>query len=62
MEYSRGTRGKLRDPIALRRNVYRVLLTRGRDGSVIYVPPVSELDETAGYLLDCGVRHLDAAT
>src|SRR5262249_18005798 len=38
MKNSRGTRGKLKDPLALRKNVYRVLLTRGRDGTVVYLP------------------------
>jgi len=55
---SRGTRGTLRDPQQLRKNVYRVLLTRGRDGTVVYVPASPQLDETWRYLLACGVRPL----
>ena len=55
---SRGTRGKLRDPEQLRKNVYRVLLTRGRDGTVVYVPASPPLDETWRYLLACGMRPL----
>ncbi len=55
---SRGTRGKLRDPKQLRKNVYRVLLTRGRDGTVVYVPPSPQLDETSRYLVACGMRPL----
>jgi hypothetical protein len=55
---SRGTRGKLRDPKQLRKNVYRVLLTRGRDGTVVYVPPSPHLDETSRYLVACGMRPL----
>lgn len=57
---SRGTRGSLRDPLQLRKNVYRVLLTRGRDGSVIYVPDHADLRETWAFLRACGIRELDA--
>ena len=35
--HARGTH--VRDPYQLRVNAYRVLLTRGRDGAVIFVPP-----------------------
>ncbi|MBI2294912.1 MAG: DUF2075 domain-containing protein [Betaproteobacteria bacterium] len=56
--HSRGTRGKLRDAAALRRNVYRVLLTRGRDVTVIFVPMDSRLDDTHSHLIDVGVRKL----
>ena len=49
---------KVRDPAALRANAYRVLLTRGRDAHVVFVPPLEELDETMKYLLDCGFRRL----
>lgn len=59
--HSRGARGVIRDPVSLRRNVYRVLLTRGRDGAVIYVPSDNQLDETAEFLLQCGVRPLPDA-
>jgi len=48
----------IRDPFQLRLNAYRVLLTRGRGGTVIYVPPMRELDETAAWLQACGVRVL----
>lgn len=50
-------------------NRYRVLLTRAREGMVIWVPPGSAddatrppavYDETAGYLRACGVRLLDS--
>ncbi len=34
------------DANTYRKNSYRVLLTRGRDGFVIYVPPVEEMDMT----------------
>ena len=50
-----------------RRNAYRVLLTRARQGMVIFVPkgnsgdPTAtpeEFDVTAAYLLSCGVLPL----
>jgi len=53
-----GTRGKVYDPLAMRRNVYRVLLTRGRDGAVIFLPNRPEFEETHQYLLACGIRAL----
>lgn len=58
--HSRGTRGKLRDAAALRRNVYRVLLTRGRDGTVIFVPMDSRFDDTYAHLVNAGVRTVDS--
>lgn len=46
----------VKDPFQLRVNAYRVLLTRGRDGSVIFIPTLRELDETHDYLAMSGVR------
>lgn len=52
---------------AFRRNAYRVLLTRARQGMIIFVPqgrtsdltiPSEEFDSTANYLLRCGVTPL----
>jgi hypothetical protein len=52
-----------------RKNAYRVLLTRARQGMVIFVPAGSiddptnspeEFDATARFLLRCGVLQLDA--
>jgi len=43
----------------LRLNAYRVLLTRGRDGTVVFVPALPELEETAAYLRRCGFASLD---
>jgi hypothetical protein len=43
----------------IRKNAYRVLLTRGRDGLIIFVPPDAALDETENALLAAGVRPLD---
>jgi hypothetical protein len=48
----------LKDPLTVRRNVYRVLLTRGRDGTVIYVPSDSRLDSTFEHLKEAGMRVL----
>ncbi len=48
----------VKDPLQLRRNAYRVLLTRGRDGTVVFVPPVEELRETVKHLRECGFREL----
>ena len=46
------------DPVQLRLNAYRVLLTRGRDGFVIYVPQDGSLDQTVTALLAAGVKPL----
>ena len=46
----------VRDAFQLRVNAYRVLLTRGRDGAVIFVPPVPELNATAARLQGHGVK------
>lgn len=47
---------QVKDPYQLRLNAYRVLLTRGRDATVVFVPPLSELDETFEYLKACGFQ------
>jgi hypothetical protein len=57
---ARKHRGLVKDALALRRNAYRVLLTRGRDGTVVYVPRDGDLDETYVYLRDAGMRTLEA--
>lgn len=53
--------------INYRTNAYRVLLTRSRQGMIIFVPQGSsedptrlpqEFDQTAAFLLECGVREL----
>lgn len=36
-----------------RKNTYRVLLTRGREGLIIYIPPIKILDETFKFISDC---------
>ena len=54
--YKRGT--PLKAPSQLRVNAYRVLLTRGRACTVIYVPQMRELDETSAWLQEYGVKLL----
>jgi len=61
-EWSAERSGRTRyvdDTLGLRRNVYRVLLTRGREGTVIFVPPTALCDETSEALLVAGVRVLE---
>jgi len=48
----------IKDPLQLRLNAYRVLLTRGRDGVVLFVPSLSALDETYQYFVDSGMKVL----
>jgi len=55
--YKRGAR--IKDSFQLRVNSYRVLLTRGRDGTVVFVPPLVELNETSDYLGGVGFRMLE---
>jgi hypothetical protein len=46
---------QLKNPHQLRVNAYRVLLTRGRDGMCVFVPPgETSMDATAGMLLESG--------
>ena len=49
---------RIRDAYQLRQNAYRVLLTRGRDGTVVYMPEMASLDETYEYLIASGFRQL----
>ncbi len=46
------------DPHRLRLNSYRVLLTRAREVVVVFVPPLSGLDETYEYLVAAGFKQL----
>jgi hypothetical protein len=48
----------LEDPQEIVRNVYRVLLTRGRDGFIVYVPDDPRFDETADLLIASGLTTL----
>lgn len=52
----------VQDPMQLRRNSYRVLLTRGRDATVVFVPPLAILDATFEFLRACGFKELDEAS
>lgn len=59
--YGRKGNTRPKDPYRMRLNAYRVLLTRGRDGTIVFVPPMDELDETFDFLLACGFRELAGA-
>ena len=47
------------DANTYRKNSYRVLLTRGRDGFVIYVPPAEEMDPVYDVLLEAGIKTVE---
>jgi hypothetical protein len=49
----------VKNPHQLRLNAYRVLLTRGRDGLIIFIPPMSELDSTCKALECAGVESIN---
>lgn len=51
-------RGGVTNPFQLRLNAYRVLLTRGRDATIVFVPRLSELDETFEYFVNAGFQEL----
>ncbi len=59
--FARGYRTKvpIRDPFQIRLNAYRVLLTRARDGVVVFIPQLDELEETMDFLRQSGFRTLD---
>lgn len=46
------------NPWQLRANAYRVLLTRARDATVVFVPPITDLDATYLRLCEVGFRVL----
>ena len=52
----------VRDPFQLRTNAYRVLMTRGREGLVVWVPaePAGAMDATAGALVRAGAVRVGA--
>ncbi|MBK7792710.1 MAG: DUF2075 domain-containing protein [Betaproteobacteria bacterium] len=58
IEFSGKNRPPLKDPLTVRKNVYRVLLTRGRDGTVVLVPPDARMDGTFERLKAIGMREL----
>lgn len=55
--YKRGV--VVKNPFNLRKNAYRVLLTRGRDGVVVFIPPIPEMRETWKHLIACGFQRLE---
>ncbi|MBL9119947.1 MAG: DUF2075 domain-containing protein [Phycisphaerae bacterium] len=57
-KYMRKGRASVKDPHRLRVNAYRVLLTRGRNATVIFVPQLAELDETAAFIELAGFKPL----
>lgn len=61
IEFAGKNRPPLKDPLTVRKNVYRVLLTRSRDGTVFFVPPEPRLDATFERLRGVGFRDLKAA-
>lgn len=53
-------RSGVKDPMQLRRNAYRVLLTRGREGVLICLPKnLSVLDETFEFFVSAGCEVLN---
>jgi DUF2075 family protein len=57
-QFARGGSVPVRDPQSLRANSYRVLMTRGRDATVVWMPPEPAFDETHDYLAKVGFRSL----
>jgi hypothetical protein len=54
---TRETKGAL-DSFNLRKNSYRVLLSRGRDGMIVFVPNDTSLDTTYSYFQNTGLSPL----
>jgi hypothetical protein len=54
-------KGRVRSAEQLRMNSYRVMLTRGRDATVVFVPEIGRLDETFRRMVDAGFTRLDVA-
>ncbi|MBF0217793.1 MAG: DUF2075 domain-containing protein, partial [Candidatus Omnitrophica bacterium] len=48
----------IKDPFQLRKNAYRVLLTRSRDATVIWLPEEIVFDATYNRLKDSGVLEI----
>ncbi len=60
-EIEEDQRTQSRDPHQLRLNSYRVLLTRGREGLILFVPDETEMNSTFEALISAGVRELPSA-
>jgi DUF2075 family protein len=58
----RQTRSTAHNPHMLRLNSYRVLLSRGRNGFVVFVSPEPRMDETYEALLAAGLKYLPSQT
>lgn len=58
IEFAGKNRPPLKDPLTVRKNVYRVLLTRGRDGTVVFVPQDERFDTTFSRLRAVGIHEL----
>jgi hypothetical protein len=58
-EIKSSRRSSLKNPLQIRLNAYRVLLTRGRDGFIVFVPPEVEFDATHAALVRAGCVHLE---
>ncbi len=58
IEFAGKNRPPLKDPLTVRKNVYRVLLTRGRDGTVVFVPPDPRMNSTFERIVATGMRKL----
>jgi len=56
------SRNQAKDPHRLRMNSYRVLLTRGRDGFIIFIPPEPQMQSTYELLRAVGIRELPSAS
>ena len=52
-------KSRVKNPFQLRMNAYRVLLTRGRDATVVFIPTIKDVDETYQYLVDSGFREME---
>lgn len=50
--------GNTQDDKAYRINSYRVLLTRGRDGFIVFIPPVDDMDIIEKVFKEAGVNKL----
>lgn len=48
----------VRDPHRVRLNSYRVLLSRGRDGFIVFIPPNSNMKSTQAALRSAGLNNL----
>ncbi|WP_088086549.1 DNA/RNA helicase domain-containing protein [Bacillus sp. OV166] len=49
---------RLKNPYQIRKNSYRVLLTRGRDGTILVIPNDPRLDDTYDLFVSLGVPVL----